>query len=57
MKLQDILLAILVAFIWGFNFVVIEVGLESFPPILFSSLRFFFAAFPAVLFWKRGDIE
>jgi O-acetylserine/cysteine efflux transporter len=56
MKISDVSLAIFVAFIWGFNFVVIKTGLESFPPILFSALRFSCAAFPAVLFWSRGDI-
>jgi O-acetylserine/cysteine efflux transporter len=57
MKITDVCLAIFVAFIWGFNFVVIEIGLDSFPPILFSALRFSCAAFPAVLLWSRGDIE
>jgi hypothetical protein len=46
-----------VTFLWGFNFVVIEIGLDSFPPILFSALRFSCAAFPAVLFWSKGNIE
>jgi O-acetylserine/cysteine efflux transporter len=57
MKITDVCLAIFIAFIWGFNFVVIEIGLDSFPPIFFSALRFSFAAFPAVLFWNRGGIE
>jgi len=57
MKISDVSLAIFVAFIWGFNFVVIEIGLDSFPPILFSALRFSCAAFPAVLLCSRGDIE
>jgi len=56
MKITDVCLAIFVAFIWGFNFVVIEIGLDSFPPILFSALRFSCAAFPAALLWGRGDI-
>jgi O-acetylserine/cysteine efflux transporter len=43
-------LAVFVAAIWGFNFVVIEVGLDSFPPFLFSAVRFALAAFPLVLF-------
>ena len=43
-------LAVLVAAIWGFNFVVIEVGLNSFPPFLFSAIRFALAAFPLVFF-------
>lgn len=57
MKISDISLAIFVAFIWGFNFVVIETGLGSFPPLLFAALRFSCAAFPAVLFWGRGNIS
>ena len=57
MKVVDVFLAVLVALIWGFNFVVIEVGLGSFPPIFFSALRFLCAAFPAVLFLRRGGIE
>lgn len=43
-------LAVLVAAIWGVNFVVIKVGLDSFPPLLFSALRFLAAAVPAVFF-------
>jgi O-acetylserine/cysteine efflux transporter len=56
MRIRDILLAMLVALIWGFNFVVIRVGLGSFSPILFSALRFICAAFPAVFFVSRGNI-
>ncbi|MGZ8236997.1 MAG: EamA family transporter [Methylobacter sp.] len=41
--------------IWGFNFVVIKVGLKEIPPILLCALRFFLAAFPAVFFIKRPD--
>ncbi|WKV73862.1 EamA family transporter [Streptomyces sp. PCS3-D2] len=43
-------LAVLVAAVWGFNFVVIEVGLDHFPPLLLSALRFLVAALPAVFF-------
>ena len=57
MKFTDILLALVVALCWGFNFVVIKVGLDSFPPILFSALRFTCAAFPAVFIWGRGGIQ
>ncbi|MGH2970005.1 MAG: EamA family transporter [Solirubrobacteraceae bacterium] len=41
--------AVLVAAIWGLNFVVIEVGLEDFPPLLLSALRYALAALPLVL--------
>lgn len=50
---RHIALAILVVAIWGFNFVVIKVGLKELPPILLCALRFFLAAFPAVFFIKR----
>jgi O-acetylserine/cysteine efflux transporter len=48
MNPRHLLLALAVAVVWGVNFVVIEVGLEGFPPLLFSALRFFFAAVPAI---------
>ncbi len=54
MKPFDVFLAILVALIWGLNFVAIKIGLNEFPPFLLSGLRFLFAAFPAVLIVKRN---
>ncbi|BAZ52767.1 hypothetical protein NIES4103_54320 [Nostoc sp. NIES-4103] len=57
MAAKDTLLAVLVALIWGLNFVVIKLGLDAFPPLLFSCLRFTVAAFPAVIFLKRGQIS
>lgn len=49
MPVRHLLLAIAVAVVWGVNFVVIHVGLESFPPLLFAAIRFALMAFPAVL--------
>ncbi|MFD9010931.1 EamA family transporter [Streptomyces sp. NPDC059552] len=46
-------LAVLVAAVWGFNFVVLEIGLDHFPPLLLSALRFLVAALPAVFFVGR----
>src|SRR3954465_8830456 len=40
MPRRHVLLALAVAVIWGVNFVVIHVGLDSFPPLLFAALRF-----------------
>lgn len=57
MKIQDIILVVLVVFIWGINFVVIKIGLNSFPPLLFTSLRFLFAAFPIIFFVRRNKIS
>jgi O-acetylserine/cysteine efflux transporter len=40
MPRRHVAIAIAVAVVWGVNFVVIHVGLESFPPLLFAALRF-----------------
>lgn len=56
MRLPHFLLALLVAAVWGFNFVVIEVGLGSFPPILFSALRFVVAAVPLAFILPRPKV-
>ena len=53
MTLADILTALCVVTIWGVNFVVIKIGLEDLPPVLFTALRFVFAALPLVFFVKR----
>lgn len=53
MRPLDIALAVLVAAVWGFNFVVIRVGIDNFPPLLFSALRFALAALPIVFFLRK----
>ncbi len=57
MKPAHILIAILVAASWGFNFVVIKVGIDSFSPLLFSALRFTLAAIPLVFFMPRPKVS
>jgi O-acetylserine/cysteine efflux transporter len=56
MQPTDILLALAVVIIWGSNFVVIKLGLQGLPPILFTALRFLFAALPLVFFVKRPTL-
>jgi O-acetylserine/cysteine efflux transporter len=51
------LLAVVIAAIWGFNFVVIEVGLDDLPPLLFAALRFAAAAFPALFLVRRPAVS
>jgi O-acetylserine/cysteine efflux transporter len=46
-------LAVLVAVVWGVNFVVIDKGLAGVPPLLLVAIRFFFVAFPLVFFVPR----
>lgn len=55
MSVRDVLLALVVVALWGFNFVVMKWGLESVPPLLLMALRFAFAAVPAVFFIKRPN--
>ena len=50
------LLALAVVAVWGTNFVVIRLGLDALPPLLFAALRFTLAAFPLVFFVKRPDV-
>jgi O-acetylserine/cysteine efflux transporter len=40
MPRRHVIAAVVVALVWGVNFVVIHVGLEHFPPLLFAALRF-----------------
>ncbi len=47
------LLAFLVAFIWGTNFVFIKYGLDELPPFLFATIRFLLVAFPLVFFLPK----
>ncbi len=43
-------MALAVVTIWGVNFSVVKVGLQDYPPILFSGVRFLLVAIPAVFF-------
>jgi O-acetylserine/cysteine efflux transporter len=52
-KPRDIALAVCVTAIWGVNFVVIKVGLDSLSPLLFNALRFSVAAVPAIFLVGR----
>ena len=56
MKPADILLTLAVVVIWGVNFVVMKAGLEVLPPLLFTFLRFLFAALPLVFFVRRPAV-
>lgn len=53
MTRRDSLLAVLVAVLWGCNFVAIHFGLQDVPPFLFLAIRFTLVAFPLVFFVAR----
>ena len=47
---RDRLLAVLVAVLWGLNFIAIDLGMADLPPLMFLAVRFVFVVFPAILF-------
>jgi O-acetylserine/cysteine efflux transporter len=56
MKAAHVLLAVLVAAIWGFAFVATKLGLESFSPPQLTAIRFLVAALP-IFFLPRPAIS
>jgi drug/metabolite transporter (DMT)-like permease len=55
-NVRDRLLAIVVAALWGANFLAIHVGLEHFPPLFLAALRFLVIAIPTVLLVPRPRV-
>lgn len=55
MSLRDSLLAALVATIWGFNFVVIDWGMDGVPPLVFVAVRFAVVMLPALFLVPRPN--
>ncbi|MEU8676983.1 EamA family transporter [Streptomyces sp. NPDC048560] len=56
MSTRDRLLAVLVAVLWGLNFLAVRVGLDHFPPFFLAALRFLVLAVPVVLFVPRPQV-
>ena len=56
MRPRDSALAVLVALIWGTNFVAIRTGLDSVPPLLFLAVRFVVVCVPAVFLVRRPGL-
>ena len=61
MNLRDSLLAVLVALLWGLNFVAIDIGLhaggQEFPPLLFVALRFVLVVVPWIFFVRKPEVS
>lgn len=51
-----LLLGVLVAFIWGTNFVVIRIGLDHAEPLFLATMRFAISVVPAILFVRRPPV-
>jgi len=56
LTLRHALLALTVMAVWGTNFVVIRLGLDHLPPLLFAALRFTLAVLPAIFFLPRPHV-
>ncbi|TMR10796.1 EamA family transporter [Nonomuraea turkmeniaca] len=56
MRPRHLALAVGLAAVWGFNFVVMQIGLRHFPPLLYAGIRFTMAAFPALLVVGRPGV-
>lgn len=54
---RHLLLGLAVVAVWGSNFVVIKLGLQQLPPLLFAALRFALAAVPAVFLLRRPAVS
>lgn len=52
MSFKDFCILLGLMFLWGVNFIAIKIGADQFDPFLLTALRFFFAAFPLILFIK-----
>jgi O-acetylserine/cysteine efflux transporter len=57
MKLHHIALAVLVAAIWGFNFIAVKTGLSEMPPFLYGGARFVVAVIPILWFVKKPPVS
>ena len=61
MNLRHSLLALLVAVLWGLNFVAIDMGLHTgsgeVPPLLFVAMRFVLVVFPLIVFIRKPDVS
>ena len=54
---SHLLLALAIVAVWGTNFVVIKISLDSFPPFFFAALRYIFALLPVVFFMPKPNVS
>lgn len=60
-NLRDSFLAVVVALLWGLNFVAIDIGLhaggQNFPPLLFVAMRFVLVVVPWIFFVRKPAVS
>ena len=54
---RHVLLAVLVAVLWGLNFLAIHASLQQFPPLFLVALRFVLIAAPTIAFVPRPRVR
>jgi len=57
MQIHHIFLAVMVAAIWGFNFIVVKVGLSEMPPFLYGSARFAVSVLPLLFCIRKPPVS
>jgi len=57
MQRKHLALAILVTFVWGINFPITKIGLDSVDPFVLTGIRFALAAIPLVFFVRRPTVH
>lgn len=57
MKKFDLLIAIAIMCLWGFNFSVIKLGVNNLDPLVLTAARFFFAVVPLIFFIKKPNVK
>ncbi|CAN1566400.1 RhaT Permeases of the drug/metabolite transporter (DMT) superfamily [Rhabdaerophilaceae bacterium] len=56
MALRDIVLALILAGLWGSTFTAMKIGVAEVSPLLINALRFGLSAFPALMFVRRPAV-
>jgi len=56
MQFRDLILGVAVMCVWGFNFVVIKLGVDHLDPLILVALRFTLATIPVIFFVRRPDV-
>ncbi|SMG54428.1 EamA family transporter [Paraburkholderia susongensis] len=57
MEKKHLALALFVTFVWGVNFPITKLGLDSMDPFVLTGVRFALAAFPLVFFIRRPSVH
>ncbi|MEM5365272.1 EamA family transporter [Paraburkholderia azotifigens] len=57
MERKHLTLALLVTFVWGINFPITKLGLNSMDPFVLTGVRFALAAIPLVFFIRRPSVH